>query len=127
MPLAGESDIVQVRQAVREAATRLGFSLVEQTKFVTATSELARNTVTHGGGGRMEMQVLNDGRRSGLRLTFIDEGPGIENIEQAMTDGFTTRGGMGLGLSGSKRLAGEFHIESTPGRGTRVTIARWGR
>ena len=125
MPLLCESDIVRVRQAVREQAIKLGFSLVDQTKFVTATSELARNTVTHGGGGRMEMEVLNDGGRTGIRLAFIDEGPGIPDIELALRDGYTTRGGMGLGLSGAKRLVGDFSIDSAVGRGTRVTIARW--
>ena len=125
MPLLDESDIVRARQAVREQTIRLGFSLVEQTKFVTATSELARNTVTHGGGGRMEMDLLGDGLRKGIRLTFIDEGPGIPDIGLALRGGFTTRGGMGLGLSGAKRLVGDFSIDSAAGRGTRVTIARW--
>ncbi len=127
LPLLGESDIVRVRQLVRERAIKLGFSLVDQTKFVTATSELARNTMTHGGGRRMEMETVSDGRRAGLRLTFIDEGPGIPDLELAMRDGYTTRGGMGLGLSGSKRLADTFHLESEVGRGTRVTITKWGR
>ncbi len=127
MPLLGESDIVRVRQAVREQTIKLGFSLVDQTKFVTATSELARNTVTHGGGGRVEMELLTDGLRAGIRLVFIDEGPGIPYIELALRDGFTTRGGMGLGLSGAKRLCGEFSIESEVGRGTRVMIGRWRR
>ena len=125
MPLLGESDIVRARQAVRQQAIRLGFSLVEQTKFVTAASELARNTVVHGGGGRMEMELLDEGPRAGIRLSFIDEGPGIPDIALALRDGFTTCGGMGLGLSGAKRLAGDFSIESAAGRGTRVTIARW--
>ena len=125
MPLLDESDIVRARQAVREQTIRLGFSLVEQTKFVTATSELARNTVMHGGGGRMEMDLLGDGLRKGIRLTFIDEGPGIPDIGLALRDGFTTRGGMGLGLSGARRLVGDFSIDSAAGRGTRVTIARW--
>lgn len=127
LPLLGESDIVRVRQVVREQAVKLGLSLVDQTKFVTATSELARNTMTHGGGGRMELLVVADGRRRGLRLVFIDEGPGIPDIELAMRDGYTTRGGMGLGLSGAKRLSDAFVIESEPGRGTRVTITKWAR
>ena len=118
-------DIVKVRQLVREWAISLGFSLVEQTKMVTAASELARNTLDHGGGGQVRMQVLNNEMRRGLKLTFSDEGPGIADLEQALKDGFTTGGGMGLGLSGAKRLANEFDIESVPGRGTKVTITRW--
>jgi serine/threonine-protein kinase RsbT len=118
-------DVVTVRQAVRQHAVELGFNLVDQTKIVTAASELARNTLQHGGGGRVRIEpVMSLGRR-GLRLTFEDDGPGIANIEEAMRDGFTTGGGLGLGLSGARRLSNEFHIESAPGRGTRVTITRW--
>jgi serine/threonine-protein kinase RsbT len=123
--ITSSGDIVKVRQLVRQWAISLGFNLVEQTKMVTAASELARNTVDHGGGGQVRMQALNNDLRCGLKLIFSDEGPGIADLEQALTDGFTTGSGMGLGLSGSKRLANEFDIESAPGRGTRVTITRW--
>lgn len=123
--ISSSGDIVKVRQLVREWAISLGFNLVEQTKMVTAASELARNTLDHGGGGQVRMQALNNELRRGLKLTFSDEGPGIADLEQALKDGFTTGSGMGLGLSGSKRLANEFEIESAPGRGTKVTITRW--
>jgi len=123
--LEGEQDVVVARQVVRRAAQGLGFSLVDQTKIVTATSELARNTVKHGLGGRMDMEVINTGPRNGLRLTFTDQGPGIADIHRAMTDGYTTGKGLGMGLSGAKRLVNEFEIESAPGKGTRVTIVRW--
>ena len=119
------SDIVRVRQLVREWAVSLGFSLVEQTKVITAASELARNTLEHGGGGRVRVEALNNDMRRGLRLIFSDEGPGIADLEQALKDGFTTGSGMGLGLGGAKRLANEFAIDSEPGRGTKVTITRW--
>jgi serine/threonine-protein kinase RsbT len=102
-----------------------GLSLVDQTKLVTAASELARNTLVHGGGGEMQLQVLNEGIRRGVKVSFIDSGPGIPDIELALKDGYTTRGGLGLGLSGSKRLVHEFTIESKPGKGTTVTILRW--
>jgi serine/threonine-protein kinase RsbT len=118
-------DIVKVRQLVREWAVSLGFSLVEQTKMVTAASELARNALEHGGGGNVRLEALNNEMRRGLKLTFIDEGPGIADLEQALKDGFSTGSGMGLGLSGAKRLANEFEIDSAPGRGTKVTIIRW--
>lgn len=118
-------DVVAVRQLVREWAVHAGFSLVDQTKIVTAASELARNTLTHGGGGSVRVESLNDGPRRGLRIVFEDEGPGIPNVEQAMRDGFTTGGGLGLGLGGAKRLSNDFDIHSEPGRGTRVTITRW--
>lgn len=123
--ISSSGDIVKVRQVVREWAISLGFNLVEQTKMVTAASELARNTLDHGGGGQVRMQALNNEFRRGLKLTFFDEGPGIADLEQALKDGFTTGSGMGLGLSGSKRLTNEFEIESAPGRGTKVTITRW--
>lgn len=119
------SDIVKVRQLVREWAISLGFSLVEQTKMVTAASELARNTLEHGGGGKVRLEALNNDTRRGLKLIFSDEGPGIADLEQALKDGFTTGNGMGLGLSGAKRLANDFAIDSEPGRGTKVTITRW--
>ena len=121
----GSEDIVLVRQSVRAWAVELGFSLVDQTKIVTAASELARNTVVYGGGGMVTLEALADGVRRGLRLSFEDEGPGIKDIEQAMKDGFTTGNGLGLGLSGAKRLSNEFDIVSALGQGTRVTIARW--
>jgi serine/threonine-protein kinase RsbT len=104
---------------------RAGFSLLETTKLVTAASELARNTLEHGGGGHAEIEVITDGIRRGVRMTFVDEGPGIPDIEVALRDGYTTGGGLGLGLGGSRRLVNEFHIESTVGRGTRVQVIRW--
>jgi serine/threonine-protein kinase RsbT len=125
VPIHTEADIVQARQVVRKWATELAFSLVDQTKIVTAASELARNTVNYGKGGTMRLESLLDGLRRGLRLTFEDKGPGIADIERALTDGFTTGTGLGLGLSGAKRLSNDFHIESKPGEGTRVMIARW--
>lgn len=124
-PVRSSQDVVVVRQAVRALAIRLGFSLVEQTKIVTAASELARNTVDYGGGGIVRLQTLTDGRRVGLRLTFEDKGPGIENLELVMKDGYTSGGGLGLGLGGARRLSNEFEIVSRPGEGTRVSIARW--
>ncbi len=120
-------DIVRARQHVRKLAGGLGFSLLDQTKLVTATRELARNTVDHGGGGRCRIEILNESNRIGLRLTFEDRGPGIEDLELALKDGYSTsRGlGLGLGLGGAKRLADEFEIRSKPGEGTRVIIAKW--
>ena len=123
--LSVEADIVRARQLVRKLAQDSRFSLVDQTKLVTAASELARNTVKHGGGGHMDMELLSDGDRQGIRLQFIDQGPGIADLDQAMTDGWTAGGGLGLGLSGSRRLSNEFEIQSTPGAGTRVSITRW--
>lgn len=120
-----EQDIVKARQMVRQYAQESGFNLVDQTKLVTAASELARNTVKHGGGGVMTIDALLADSRRGIRLCFEDEGPGIEDIGLAMTDGWTSGGGLGLGLTGSKRLSNEFELDSVPGRGTRVTIARW--
>jgi serine/threonine-protein kinase RsbT len=125
MPLRTSDDVVRVRQAVRTRAVANGFSLVDQTKIVTAASELARNTVDYGGGGEMRIEVLRNGQRRGVRLTFSDSGPGIRDIDQAMRDGYTTGNGLGLGLSGAKRLCNEFDIKSAPGSGTTVTIARW--
>ena len=124
-PIRGSEDVVAVRQMVREWAVSVGFSLVDQTKIVTAASELARNTVIYGGGGTLTLEALNDGNRRGLRLVFADEGPGIADVEQAMKDGFTTGSGLGLGLGGAKRLSSEFGIDTRPGAGTRVTIVRW--
>ena len=123
--LRDSPDISRVRQAVRMWATDLGFSLVDQTKVVTAASELARNTLVYGGGGTLLMERLQDGHRCGLRLTFEDHGPGIPDVEQALRDGYTTGTGLGLGLGGARRLSNEFTIDSAPGQGTRVTIVRW--
>jgi len=125
LPLRSDEDIVRSRQLVRQWAVELSFSLVEQTKIITAASEIARNTVLHGGGGVMQVEALTDGARRGLRLTFQDKGPGIPDLEQAMKDGFTTAGGLGLGLGGAKRLSSEFSVESRVGEGTRVVLARW--
>jgi serine/threonine-protein kinase RsbT len=125
MPLRNSDDVVRVRQAVRARAVAVGFSLIDQTKIVTAASEIARNTVDYGGGGEMRIEVLRQGARRGVRLTFVDQGPGIPDLNLAMKDGYTTGAGLGLGLSGAKRLCNEFTIESTPGLGTAVTIARW--
>lgn len=125
LPLHSSEHIVIVRQAVRSLAVGLGFSLVDQTKIVTAASELARNTIQHGGGGAALLEALNDGPRRGLRLTFEDQGPGIPDVALAMKDGFTTAGGLGLGLSGAKRLTNEFALTSAPGTGTRVVITKW--
>ncbi|CAN5407377.1 anti-sigma regulatory factor [soil metagenome] len=125
MPIHSSEDVVRVRQAVRQWAVALGFSLVDQTKIVTAASELARNTLGYGGGGEAQLETLQNGNRAGLRLTFSDQGPGIANIELALKDGYTTGGGLGLGLSGAKRLSNEFEIFSRLGEGTRVSITRW--
>jgi serine/threonine-protein kinase RsbT len=122
--VASESDMVTVRRRVREVASKVGLSLVDQTKLVTAASELARNTLIYGGGGSMQLESLN-GPRLGVRLTFVDNGPGIPNIELALRDGFTTGTGLGLGLGGSKRLVNEFEIDSKAGQGTRIAVTRW--
>ena len=125
VPLRSQQDVVMARQLVRKLTQDLKYGLVDQTKLVTAASELARNALDHGKGGEMTIETVNSGARVGLRLTFEDHGPGIPNIEKAMSDGYTTGGGMGLGLGGSKRLVNEFNIESEAGKGTRVTVARW--
>ena len=125
LPLRTEADIVASRQKVRVLAQLLKFSLVDQTKMITAASELSRNTVVHGHGGDMRWELLDDGLRRGLRLHFEDQGPGIADMKLALTDGWTSGGGMGLGLPGSKRLVHEFEVQSTPGVGTRVSITRW--
>lgn len=125
LPIRSEHDIVVVRQTVRTWAVELRCSLVEQTKFVTAASELARNTLVYGGGGEVLLEVVQQGIRHGVRVTFSDKGPGIPDIDQALRDGFTSGGGMGLGLGGAKRLVNEFHIDSKPGEGTRVAITKW--
>jgi serine/threonine-protein kinase RsbT len=124
-PLRSERDIVLARQLVRKMSQVQGFSLVDQTKMVTAASELARNALIYGGGGSMRWQMLNEGARVGLKLVFSDEGPGIANLEMAMTDGWTSGSGLGMGLSGAKRLVNEFNIDTRVGAGTRVSIARW--
>ena len=127
VPLRAQEDVVVVRQTTRSYAVGMGFSLVDQTKFVTAASELARNTVIHGGGGMARIEALEKGGRKGIRLTFEDRGPGIADIEQALRDGYSTGNGLGLGLGGAKRLASEFSIESSRGNGTRVTITQWAK
>jgi serine/threonine-protein kinase RsbT len=125
LPLKSEQDVVLARQVVRRLTQELAFGLVDQTKMVTATSELARNAVVYGLGGILTCEILEEGLRKGLRLHFVDQGPGIENMDLAMTDGWTSGQGMGLGLSGAKRLVNDFAIESAPGKGTKVTIVRW--
>lgn len=125
IPLRSEADIVASRQVVRQLVVGLKFSLVDQTKMITAASELSRNTLVHGGGGQMRWETVEEGLRRGLRLYFEDTGPGIADLKLALTDGWTSGGGMGLGLPGSKRLVHEFNVESTPGAGTTVTITRW--
>ncbi|WP_245422216.1 anti-sigma regulatory factor [Alsobacter soli] len=125
MPVRSSDDIVRVRQEVRARAIEIGLSLVDQTKIVTAASELARNTLDYGGGGTTRLEVVQDGGRRGIRLTFEDKGPGIADVELALKDGYTSGKGLGLGLSGARRLSNEFFIESKPGEGTRVTIVRW--
>ncbi|HZH26475.1 MAG TPA: anti-sigma regulatory factor [Azospirillaceae bacterium] len=120
-------DVVRVRQEVRSRAVAAGLGIVDQTKIVTAASELARNTLDYGGGGTVRIDLVREGGRRGVRITFEDQGPGIPDIEQALKDGFTTGSGLGLGLGGAKRLSNEFSIESAPGRGTRIVIARWNR
>jgi serine/threonine-protein kinase RsbT len=124
LPIATSEDIVRVRQRVRALAVEAGLSLVDQTKIVTAASELARNTLDYGGGGHVELETVTAPRR-GVRLRFADDGPGIKDIDAALRDGFTSGKGLGLGLGGAKRLSSEFSIDSAPGRGTRVVIARW--
>jgi serine/threonine-protein kinase RsbT len=125
MALRTSDDVVRVRQAVRARSIEAGFGIVDQTKLVTAASEIARNTVDYGGGGTLCIEIVREGTRRGVQLTFADNGPGIADLTVAMTDGYTTGGGLGLGLSGAKRLSNEFSIESTPGKGTTVTLARW--
>jgi serine/threonine-protein kinase RsbT len=125
LPLKNSNDVVIARQKVRQWAVELRFTLVDQTKLVTAASELARNALDHGRGGAMTIELLNEGVKSGLRLIFEDQGPGIPDIELALKDGFTSGSGMGLGLGGSKRLVNDFRIESEVGKGTKVTVARW--
>jgi serine/threonine-protein kinase RsbT len=125
LPVRAEADIVAVRQRTRAWSTECKFSLVDQTKMVTAASELARNTLIYGGGGAVRLDLLMDGVRRGVRLTFDDQGPGIADIEQALKDGFTSGSGLGLGLGGARRLVNDFDIRSEPGKGTTVVITRW--
>lgn len=125
MEIRVSGDIVRVRQAVRQKSVGLGFGLVDQTKVVTASSELARNTLDYGGGGAVHLEIVENGTRSGLRITFEDQGPGIASPDLALTDGYTTGNGMGLGLGGAKRLSHQFELWSKPGEGTRVSILRW--
>lgn len=125
LPIRASDDVVRVRQMVRTRAVEIGLGLVDQTKIVTAASELARNTLDYGGGGTVHVEIMQNGPRKGLRLTFEDQGPGIADVELALKDGYTTGGGLGLGLSGAKRLSNEFEIYSKVGEGTRVSIVRW--
>ena len=125
LPIRTADDVVRVRQAVRAQAVAAGLGLVDQTKIVTAASELARNTLDYGGGGEARVETFTEGARRGVRLTFEDRGPGIPDLERALTDGFTTGGGLGLGLSGARRLCNEFDIRSVVGEGTRIVVARW--
>jgi len=125
VPLRADEDVVRMRQAVRECLVSVGFSLIDQTKMITAASELGRNTLRYGGGGEAHIQKVVDGSRRGVTLSFIDQGPGIADVELALTDGFTTGNGMGLGLSGARRLADEFELDTAPGAGTTVRISKW--
>ena len=125
--IASDQDVVRVRQMVRQVALAAKLPLVDQTKLVTAASELARNTLVHGGGGRASVELVHNGRRAGVRVSFVDEGPGIADLDLAITDGYTTGGGLGLGLSGSRRLCDEFDIDTAAGQGTRVTVVKWAR
>ncbi len=126
-PISGDDDVVRVRQLVRAAAVATKLSLVDQTKLVTAASELARNTLIYGGGGRAEVQQVTNGRRNGIKLVFADEGPGIPDVDRALTEGYTTGGGLGLGLSGSRRLMDEFELWTEVGTGTVITTVKWER
>jgi serine/threonine-protein kinase RsbT len=126
-PITRDDDVVRVRQAVRAAAVTVRLSLVDQTKLVTAASELARNTLVHGGGGRAVVEQVTEGARRGVRVVFADTGSGIADLDRAFTDGFTTAGGMGLGLGGARRLVDDFDIDTAPGRGTTITVTKWAR
>ena len=125
LPIRAPEDVVSLRRAVRDWAVQIGFGLVDQTKVVTAASELGRNTLIHGQGGSVRLEALNDGDRRGLRLVFEDQGPGIPDVAQALRDGYSTGDGLGLGLGGARRLSNEFEIDSRPGGGTRITATRW--
>lgn len=126
-PIARDDDVVRVRQAVRTVAVGVRLSLVDQTKLVTAASELARNTLVHGGGGHAVVEEVATERRRGVRVWFVDTGPGIADLDLAFTDGYTSGGGLGLGLSGARRLVDEFAIDTAVGRGTRITVTKWAR
>ncbi|WP_229398816.1 ATP-binding protein [Micromonospora okii] len=125
--IQSDEDVVRVRQLVRTVAVASKLSLVDQTKLVTAASELARNTLVYGGGGTAEVAAVDNGRRRGVRILFADDGPGIADLDLALTDGYTTGGGLGLGLSGARRLVDDFTIDTGPGRGTRITVTKWSR
>ena len=125
LPIRSSEDIVRIRQTVRTMALEIGLSLVDQTKVITPSSEIARNTLDYGGGGDATIEIVSTGLRKGIRLLFADQGPGIPDLQRAMTDGFTTGKGLGLGLSGAKRLVNEFEIDSEVGKGTRITLIRW--
>lgn len=125
MPLYSDEDVVRLRKVVRDKFVSLGFGIVDQTKMITAASELARNTLKYGKGGECHLNMLNNGSKMGLELIFTDDGPGIEDVELALTDGYTSGGGLGLGLSGAKKLSDEFHLDTRPGNGTDVIIRKW--
>ncbi|HEX8626838.1 MAG TPA: ATP-binding protein [Catenuloplanes sp.] len=127
LPIVADEDVVRVRQLVRSAAVAVRLSLVDQTKLVTAASELARNTLVYGGGGTVQVSTVDNGRRRGIRIVFADHGPGIADLDLALTDGYTTGGGLGLGLSGARRLVDEFDIDTAVGRGTCITVTKWSR
>jgi serine/threonine-protein kinase RsbT len=127
LTVTSDQDVVRVRQLVRTVAVSVKLSLVDQTKLVTAASELARNTLVYGGGGTVEVGTVQNGRKAGIRIAFVDEGPGIADVGLALTDGYTTGGGLGLGLSGARRLVDEFDIDTEPGRGTSITVTKWCR
>jgi serine/threonine-protein kinase RsbT len=125
--VASDQDVVRVRQLIRTTAVAAKLSLVDQTKLVTAASELARNTLVYGGGGTVEVSAVDNGRRKGIRIVFADQGPGIADLDLALTDGYTTGGGLGLGLSGARRLVDEFEIDTKVGEGTNITVTKWCR
>lgn len=127
VPITGDQDVVRVRQLVRTLAVAVKLSLVDQTKLVTAASELARNTLIYGGGGTAEVSTVDSGRRRGIRIVFADRGPGIADLDLALTDGYTTGDGLGLGLSGARRLVDEFDIQTVVGKGTCITVTKWSR
>ena len=125
VPLRADEDVVRMRQVLRECLVAIGFSLIEQTKMITAASELGRNTLRYGGGGEAHIEKVSDGGRRGVILSFIDQGPGIEDVDLALKDGYTTGNGMGLGLGGARRLADDFELTTAPGKGTTVRISKW--
>ena len=127
IPVTSDQDVVRVRQLVRTVAVAVKLSLVDQTKVVTAASELARNTLVYGGGGTVEVERVENGRRHGIRIVFADEGPGIVNLDLALTDGYTTGGGLVIGLRGARRLVDEFDLDTAVGQGTRITVTKWCR